>query len=1057
MRNILILVAFLAGSFNAIAAQRPTGRVSAAVDTAQKQDTNLKPRAAVVRGARSATPQAGTSANSGATGASGVGQKRSTSTTGPAAQIGRSATTTPTAGKVVAARAAKQSVVNTGTKVAAASQNTLVDETCRQKFDGCMDSFCMIENASGGRCLCSDRNKELKSISAEIEKLDAQSYKMATEGVEKIEMGENADVVMANAKAITKSLNKTDDAEPGKSKRRTLNLDAWKNTSDEEESIFGKDDGEVRIEDQEGDALFSMSYDLCVAQIPECSSNFNMLSSLYRQRVRSDCTAFENSLKKQQQESQQKLAAAEAAMREAALEQYKSANKYDLSQCAIQFKQCMKTTAGCGDDFTGCAGVAAAEEAVTKKNAKKKSKQTTIKGAISSITIAAATYDTLMAKKPLCMDVTKNCVNVRDQVWDTFLTEVAPELKTAELLAESNLRTSCIGNIARCFQKACKDNIDPNDEDGSYDMCLSRPETMESLCKVEITPCKAAEPKIMDYVRAKLASMRVDACTKEVKECLQSEDRCGSDYSQCIGLDTDTIVRLCPQEKLTACYQEYGGKKSTVDEALATMVSGIFLDIDNSLLTTCQKAAQTKFLEICGDLNDCVTIPVENKIIGTESLASVRRDKTTTISGLVNFSEIGMKQDTLSEAYPGVEYFNINSDEYSGCKDEKNAKNVLTGIENMVKRKFELLLSDPTVAMCVTGRDMRQIMGKRSKRTEARFPHLLDSYSAVIVDSAVRAAQSNYNNRYTELLLDAEGTAKSESEDYKNQIACNRMAMMDDFDEVTMESDPNNTGVKIDECKVEITSASGSKEMLEAMKQKNHTKRVLTAKTSSALKEVNRKIDKKRAIEDSENMVGMVDITAIYEPGAKVCRITTQTYACKGMTTISDEKSTSVDANVSVEEVGVGVGVSQSAKTYKGSVCSSFYEPVISEQLITMGAGLAVKESNISRSNLQSEYIDNSVTDNSVSRDVNLGGISSGIGSIGNKGNIDNSNISSKKGNITTGNKEQKNDNVDNSTTKNNNKTRKGGKKKGGNNGEGGNGGDVALLDPFANGNGNLI
>lgn len=1056
MRNILILVAFLAGSFNAIAAQRPTGRATSP-DSASGPTTQA--RAAVVRGARSATPSNAAPSTS-TTPA--VQQRRGGPSTAPVQQsasttVGRSAT--PVKTTTVAARAAKQSVVNTGTKVAAASQNTLVDETCRQKFDGCMDSFCMIENASGGRCLCSDRNKELKSISAEIEKLDAQSYKMATEGVEKIEMGENADVVMANAKAITKSLNKTDDAEPGKSKRRTLNLDAWKNASgDEEESIFGKGDGEVRIEDQEGDALFSMSYDLCVAQIPECSSNFNMLSSLYRQRVRSDCTAFENSLKKQQQESQQKLAAAEAAMREAALEQYKSANKYDLSQCAIQFKQCMKTTAGCGDDFTGCAGVAAAEEAVTKKNAKKKSKQTTIKGAVSSITIAAATYDTLMAKKPLCMDVTKNCVNVRDQVWDTFLTEVAPELKTAELLAESNLRTSCIGNIARCFQKACKDNIDPNDEDGSYDMCLSRPETMESLCKVEITPCKAAEPKIMDYVRAKLASMRVDACTKEVKECLQSEDRCGSDYSQCIGLDMDTIVRLCPQEKLTACYQEYGGKKSTVDEALATMVSGIFLDIDNSLLTTCQKAAQTKFLEICGDLNDCVTIPVENKIIGTESLASVRRDKTTTISGLVNFSEIGMKQDTLSEAYPGVEYFNINSDEYSGCKDEKNAKNVLTGIENMVKRKFELLLSDPTVAMCVTGRDMRQIMGKRSKRTEARFPHLLDSYSAVIVDSAVRAAQSNYNNRYTELLLDAEGTAKSESEDYKNQIACNRMAMMDDFDEVTMESDPNNTGVKIDECKVEITSASGSKEMLEAMKQKNHTKRILTAKTSSALKEVNRKIDKKRAIEDSENMVGMVDITAIYEPGAKVCRITTQTYACKGMTTISDEKSTSVDANVSVQEVGVGAGVSTSAKTYKGSVCSSFFEPVISEQLITMGAGLAVKESNISRSNLQSEYIDNSVTDNSVSRDVNLGGLSSGIGSIGNKGNIDNSNISSKKGNITTGNKEQKNDNVDNSTTKNNNKTKnkggKGGKKKGGNNGGGG---DVTLLDPFANGNGNLV
>lgn len=990
MKNLLILVAFLAGSFNAVAAVRTSPvRGSSGTNATQQNasgNTTVSARAAV-RGARSATTSNVAPATSGA-GAGAVVQRRgapaSSGTT-----VGRSAIPV----KTTAARAAKQNVVAGGTKVASAAQNTLVDETCRQKFDGCMDSFCMMENASGGRCLCSDRNKELNTLLAQIERLDAQSYKMATEGVEKIEMGENADAVMASAKAITKSLDGKSEEEDSKTKRRKLNLDAWKNVSVDEDSIFGEDDGEKRIEDQEGDALFAMSYDLCVAQMPECSSNFSMLGSLYRQRVRSDCTAFENSLKQKQTESQQKLAAAEAAMREAALEQYKSANKYDLGQCTIQFKQCMQTTAGCGEDFTGCAGLAAAEEAVTKKNTKsKKAKQTTIQGTVSSITIAAATFDTLESKKPLCMDVTKNCVNVRDQVWNTFLREVAPELKSAELLAESNLRTSCIGNIAKCFQKACKDNIDPNDEEGSYDMCLSRPETVESLCKVEITPCQAAEPKIMDYVRAKLASMRVDACTKEVKDCLQSEDRCGSDYSQCIGLDTDTIIGLCPQEKLTACYQEYGGKKSTVDDALATLVDGIFLNIDNSLLTQCQKAAQTKFLDICGDLNDCVTIQMENKIIGTESLASARRDKKTTISGLVNFNEIGMKQDTLSEAYPGVEYFNINSEKYSSCKDDKNAKNVLTGIENMVKRKFELLLSDPTVAMCVTGRDMRQITGKRSKRTEARFPHLLDSYSAVIVDSAVRAAQINYNNRYTELLLDAEGTAKSESEDYKNQIACNRMAMMDDFDEVTMESDPNNTGVKIDECKVEITSASGSKEMLEAMKQKNHTKRILTAKTSSALKEVNRKIDKKRAIEDSENMIGMVDVTAIYEPGAKVCRITTTTYACKGMTTISDSKSTNVGVSGGAGGINAGVDVGVSATTYKGSVCSSFTEPVISEQLITMGAGLAVKESNISRSNLQSEYIDNSVSEvgngssgPNFSLGLDMGGVANAVQGLSDK------------------------------------------------------------------------
>ena len=60
---------------------------------------------------------------------------------------------------------------------------------------------------------------------------------------------------------------------------------------------------------------------------------------------------------------------------------------------------------------------------------------------------------------------------------------------------------------------------------------------------------EAAESQVWDFVIARLQSMRVNSCTTQVKECLQSEDRCGSDYTQCIGLDTDTIIRLCPCQK----------------------------------------------------------------------------------------------------------------------------------------------------------------------------------------------------------------------------------------------------------------------------------------------------------------------------------------------------------------------------------------------------------------------------------------------------------------------------------------------------------------------------
>ena len=544
-------------------------------------------------------------------------QPQSTASLGASGNVqrGRSATA-----PVSNARAAKQSVISTGTKVATAAQNTAVDQVCWEKFSGCMDSFCMLDNANGGRCICSDQNAQYDAILEEIQKLDEQSYQMATAGVERIEMGDAADAVISKTNAVTKNIEK--ETTKAQSKRPSLDLSAWDVNSidfdSEVEDMFSISSDGLSIEGKEGDALYRVSAKLCNAQLPECGTQSKMMELMYKQRIRSDCTAYENSLRQQRTQSAQKLAAAQSAMREAALEQYRNANKYDLGQCTVQFKQCMQTTGGCGDDFSGCVEWSVREGLVqgTKLGTK------TIKGTASKIELSAATYDVLLGKKELCMNVTDQCVNVRDQVWDTFLREVAPQVKSAELMVESDMRTSCISNIASCFQKACRDNMDPNDPDGSYDMCLTRPETLRNACRVEIEPCEGGIPNIMDYVRARLASMRVDSCTKEFKSCLTSEDRCGKDYSQCVGLDTATIVALCPPEKLVGCQDdehEKAGNNDYVYENLAKIAQGIFLNIDNNMLKTCQKAADAAMIKVCGSTEDCDGLVVDDGL-GARSL-----------------------------------------------------------------------------------------------------------------------------------------------------------------------------------------------------------------------------------------------------------------------------------------------------------------------------------------------------------------------------------------------------------------------------------------------------
>ncbi len=797
MKRVFVFSAVLLGLFaNADAAQAPNPRGTRTGATGTTQTVTSTARSAV--SARSATPAAATASTSGRTGATG----RTTVSRGTSASSGTAS--------VVARAGTTQKVIGSGTKVTSATKNVVVSEACQQKYDGCMDSFCMIDNDNGGRCICSDRNAELDSVLAEIEKLDQQSYQMATVGVEKIEMGADADAVMANVNSVVDALDKENNKT---SARRSLNLDLWNTTIDDsDDDIWSSVDSMASsIDGKTGDALYRAANSICVAQMPECGSELSMLQLMYSQRIKSDCSAYENSLKQQKNASANKLASAQQAMREAALEQYRNANKYDLGQCTTEFKKCMINTGGCGSDFANCASVAASDNTNVNKSRRGKSTTYSIKGATTTIEISSSTYDTLYAKKPLCENVTKQCVAVADQVWDTFLREVAPQVKSAELIAENNIRQNCIGTISECFQKACKDTIDPNDPDGSYDMCLSRPEAMLNVCKIPLNACgidassaaKAEESQIWQYVVARLASMRADACTTEVKECLQSTDRCGKDYAQCVGLDTDTIVRMCPTEKLTACVEKYNGKTSDLDEYLSSVAQGIMLDIDNSMLTQCQNAADEAMVKVCGDTENCDGLALDDGLGGRSLEYKICQYSTSDDSMNIDYSncrtdvsqirdnELGRVAGSttgelgavtpLAGVLDGTIYWeNIDFDDDGKLSslDDYLAKIDTTGMSDAQKDKVKSELAvlqrginnaiatieaDPTVQYCMTGRRVQGLTrttktddGVIRNRTsfgsdEGRFTGLTQQMRMKIAASALKKAKANYYAKYDEL------------------------------------------------------------------------------------------------------------------------------------------------------------------------------------------------------------------------------------------------------------------------------------------------------------------
>lgn len=807
MKKLAIFCALLIGlGSNAEAAQavNPRGRTSSGTESSTASDATRTSTATArsATTARSAVSTRSTTSSSAGTTARAATAGRTTVSRTPTTAT--SSTTSAARSATVTARAGTtQKVLNTGTTINAANENVMVSEACRQKYYGCMDSFCMLDNDSGGRCICSDKNAEYDEILAQIEELDQQSYQMATYGVERIEMGDAADVAIANANSVAQSI--MDSAKEEEKEDKSLDLTSWLSTVDfSDDSIFG-DAGlsQSPIEGKEGDALYRASHEICIQQMPECASELSMLQLMYAQQIRSDCSAYENSLKQQKNASAQKLYVAEQALRDAALEQYQTANKYDLGQCTVEFKNCMISTGGCGDDFSGCASIAAFDSTSTRGD--KNADTYEIQGNVTSIEIKASTYDILLSKKPLCENVTKQCQLVADQVWDTFLKEVAPQVKSAELIAEDNARQNCIGSISSCFQQACKDTMDPNDPDGSYDLCLTRPETMLNLCQVPLNACgisttsaeDAQESSIWDFIVARLASMRVDSCTSQFKQCLQSEDRCGADYTQCIGLDTDSIMRICPYDTLVGCQQVYGENElrgEAVYDELYNIAQGIFLNIDNSFLEECQNAANEAMIKVCGDTENCDNLTVDENL-GSRSLNYKICEYKNVNNGLdINYSacrtdvsqildsELGRVDGaTTSQLGPvtplagvidGLIYWeNVEIDEdgrlntvddylanVGGTEVSESQKgkvsSELSVLQSNIDTAINAIESDPTVQFCMTGRivdgvNNRNVVDRSS--TTGRFPELTKQMRTIIANSALKRAKDNYYQKYDEL------------------------------------------------------------------------------------------------------------------------------------------------------------------------------------------------------------------------------------------------------------------------------------------------------------------
>lgn len=686
-------------------------------------------------------------------------------------------------------KVSKQSAIQKGTSVRTKTDASgLYDQACYDAYYGCMDQFCISDNESGGSCACSDLSVKYDKEFAEIQEILTEAERIATEEVEKVKLGAQADIVFTGTREYDADGNLKKIGEIGqdsKEKKRADLMALWETNYDEEDEDSAWGSSGVDFSELTGGALYRAAEEICLDQVPaECDGDMTLLRNMYSRQITSDCKGYENSIAAKKAEAELALADANADVRAALKESFDAANKYDLGQCMVQFKKCMQTEDACGENWENCVATIASEN---MQNNQAKSTAGTTVATVDVYDITTSTMEVLSAKRTICENVLSQCVAVRDMVWPAFLREAAPTIKVAESAAESKFRQSCLTNISNCIQKACKDDIAGKGVD-SMDACLSRPDMARSFCKVEIDPCKRMEPLIWGYVVDKLAAMRVDACTQEVKDCFTADTRCGENFQNCIGMDYDYIHDICPIDSLVVC--KANNPAFSMDD-LDSMLMGLYLNIDNSALDQCQELVDRKMAEVCGSTTDCNKFAADDTI-GSGSVRSQKDGTVYRVTGMISFGSIKMGDATgrtIDDGEGGTVRLGpgeIGVGEYLAQVRERNAgvdnadgiiasiEEELNNIAGTINRTIEMIEQDPEIQFCVNGRDLSQITGKKNQKTSARFPNLLNQVKMQIAIAALRQAQNNYNAKFNKAVADASKDASADVAQYM----CHKMAEM---------------------------------------------------------------------------------------------------------------------------------------------------------------------------------------------------------------------------------------------------------------------------------------
>lgn len=679
---------------------------------------------------------------------------------------------TNNAGQSVRA-AKKQNAINIGTKIVDATVNTSIPQECISAYNGCMDSFCVIPNTSGGRCRCDDRAIKFDKVSDKIKQFDRTSEALATDGSKLLNLGKTADDIYSAADEAQKKVlqNQEEDVSDlfkissGNKKSTILDMSGF-HTSSLFDVMDRYNDDPESLTAREGKALHVYADRLCTEQIPEeCDKYTLLLKTAYTNQIDGDCVAYENSLRKKSVDSEQIKQQAKSQLRAAALERYKEDNKYTSAGCVKEIKQCMMQDDNCGPGFKKCV-----YDPILLKTVKDKTRKKKIKiGSNANIEIANITYETLAKMRNVCEPSVDSCQKNRDEIWNDFIKYVASDLKMAELDAEKERLHNCANEIVQCVTNAAKKE---GYEEGTemWDAFTSNPDTFDDICKNQVEHCAATNDvlsaNIVEYVMLLLDAKRVDGCTKAVRSCYQ--EYCGEDYSLCVGKTYDSLVNECTMNQGDLIQTQCSGKGDDIQEYVKHVARGIFLEMDNGLAKACRNAVDAAMTKWCNgttscdsefmDLNKELNSWLTYQLCDSSDADNCVQDATFIADS--NMSTKWRRKLIFLLEHPEYIYFDDKTSEFNYKDPEVKSDDLLPSAITIVLNKLnesytklvELVEKDITVRKCMNGKTEKGLGGVIINEDHVpAYKNLTESVRANIAYGLYNQFLTQYYDRVDEI------------------------------------------------------------------------------------------------------------------------------------------------------------------------------------------------------------------------------------------------------------------------------------------------------------------